>query len=525
MLSALLRDDGGAARQMSKPGQFLITLSGARPDILALCPGERIKFQSLGWAILITAGMAVVSMWFALTSAMGVPGYDALPLALLWGLVIMGIDRWLVTSLPHDRSGRRWLLAAPRLVLAILIGSLISTPIVLRVFQSEINNQISVIKENNEANFLSSQQHSSVQARIAKWQNTVTNLEQVISSNGAEPINPASDPVVQGLTTQLNSERTVANQDYHAWQCQLYGGCGAPQGSGPLAAASKQRYLADESEITTLTNEISAREQTLQDNSAAAQKTRLQQAKNALPNAQAQLTAAQNEENALLNNFEGTNSAANGLLIRLEALDQLTAKGGSLSLVRWLLFLLFLVIEVLPVSVKLLQQPGLYEQILETADRQQLRRARSILRSAGAMPLLNGPGLTEQDFGPAGRDHGFDSDVSGRDLSNAELVRLFQRTETPFPPPHEPAYDWNDQQRVQGGNLPPDTTEPNRFDEELRDLTDARPGVDFNDQFNDRSNDQFTDRSGFPASHFDAPGGPYEELQTGIERRYDEDDL
>ena len=164
--------------------------------------------------------------------------YAAAPIALLWGLVIMGIDRWLVTSLPHDRT-RKWLIATPRLILAILIGSLISTPIVLRIFESEINNQISVIKENNEASFLSSQQHSSVQGRITKWQNTVTNLEQVISSNGAQPINPANDPVVQGLTTQLNNERKVAAQDYHAWQCQLYGGCGAPKGSGPLAAGQQ----------------------------------------------------------------------------------------------------------------------------------------------------------------------------------------------------------------------------------------------------------------------------------------------
>ena len=504
---------------MSKPGQFLITLSGARPDILALCPGERIRFQSLGWAILITAGMAVVSMWFALTSAMGVAAYMALPLALLWGLVIMGIDRWLVTSLPHDGSSRRWLLATPRLVLAILIGSLISTPIVLRVFESEINNQISVIKENNEATFLSSQQHSSVQARITKWQNTVTNLEQVIASNGAQPINPASDPVVQGLTTQLNNERTVAAQDYHAWQCQLYGGCGSPQGSGPLASASKQRYLADENQISTLTNEISTREQTLQDNSAAAQQTRLQQAKNALPNAQAQLAAAQGEENSLLNNFQGTNSASNGLLIRLEALDQLTAKGGSLSLVRWLLFLLFLVIEILPVSVKLMQRPGLYEQIAETADRQQLRKAKRILR-AGA-PLPGGPGLTEQDFGPSGRDGGFDPDQFGRDISNAELVRLFQRTETQFPPPHEAAYDWSDQQRVPTTEIGPDSTGPIRFDEELRNLTDAEAGADFSERFDDR----FGDRSGFPASDPYAPGDPYEERRSGIERRYDEDEM
>src|ERR1700733_1916149 len=88
-----LSGNGGTAeRQMSKPGQFLITLSGARPEILALCPGERIRFQSIGWAILITSGMAVVSMWFALTTALGVHPYAALPIALLWGLVIMGID-------------------------------------------------------------------------------------------------------------------------------------------------------------------------------------------------------------------------------------------------------------------------------------------------------------------------------------------------------------------------------------------------------------------------------------------------
>lgn len=500
---------------MSKPGQFLITLSGARPDILALCPGERIKFQSLGWAILITAGMAVVSMWFALTSAMGVAAYMALPLALLWGLVIMGIDRWLVTSLPLDRTSRRWLLAAPRLVLAVLIGSLISTPIVLRVFESEINNQISVIKENNEATFLSSQQHSSVQARITKWQNTVTNLQQVIGSNGAQPINPASDPVVQGLTTQLNNERTVAAQDYHAWQCQLYGGCGSPQGSGPLAAASKQRYLADENQISTFTNEISARDQTLQDNSAAAQQTRLQQAKNALPNAQAQLAAAQGEENSLLNNFQGTNSATNGLLIRLEALDQLTTKGGSLSLVRWLLFLLFLVIEILPVSVKLMQRPGLYEQIAETADRQQLRKAKRILR-AGA-PLPGGPGLTEQDFGPSGRDDGFAPDQFGRDITNAELVRLFQRTETQFAPPQEPGYDFSDRQRVPTKEIPPDSTGPNRFDEELRDLTNAEAGADFGEPFDDRFS--------FPTTDPYAPDEPYQEGRTGVERRYDEDDM
>jgi Domain of unknown function (DUF4407) len=418
---------------MSKPGQFLITLSGARPDILAFCPGERTKFQSLGWVILITAGMAVVSMWFALTSTLGVNAIAAVPVALLWGLVIMGIDRWLVTSMPRDRS-RKFLIAIPRLALGLLLGSIISTPFVLRIFAPEINNQVSVIKENNEATFLSSQQGSAVGQRVSKWQTTVNNLQAVIDSHGAQPINPSSDPVIQGLTTELTSERQTAAADYKAWQCQLYGGCGAPKGSGPLAQASEKRYNDDEAQIASLTSQISARKQALQASDAASQTTRLQQAKSALPAAQAQLSAARSEQDSLLSGFQQTNGAANGLLIKLEALDQLSAKGGSLSAARWLLFLFFLVIELLPVSVKLMQQPGLYEQILDEKDRYELREAKWRLRSAaGVEPGGRVPGLST-------RAQGFLPRPPGRQMSTGELRRLFeQRTQTVAPPP-SPAY-------------------------------------------------------------------------------------
>jgi hypothetical protein len=212
-------------------------------------------------------------------------------------------------------------MALPRVALALLLGVVISTPIVLRIFQSEIKTQISIIKDNNEVNFLNSQQHSAIQARINTWQPIVTNLQGVITSNGAKPLNPDSDPVVQGLTIQLTNEQSVAATDYEAWQCQLYGGCGAPKGSGPLAAASEKRYDADETQIASLTTQIQEREQALQAASATSQAARLGQAKSALPNAQAQLKAAQTEEDALLSNFQSANGATNGLLIRLQALD------------------------------------------------------------------------------------------------------------------------------------------------------------------------------------------------------------
>jgi hypothetical protein len=493
---------------MLKPGQFLITLSGGRSDILELCPGERIKFQSLGWVILITSGMAVVSMWFALTSALGVHVYAAVPLALLWGLVIMGIDRWLVTSLPYDGT-HKWLIAVPRLALAILLGALISTPIVLRVFESEINNQISIIKQQNAANFIASQQRSTVQQQVAKWQATVDNLRQVIESGGMVPINPNNDPTVQGLTRQLNAAQSQANKDYAEWKCELYGGtCGAPKGNGPLAQATQRRYLADLQQVSSLQNQIKDREAALQADDQASQQRRLQQAQQQLPGAQAQLTLAQNRETALANSFDATNESTNGLLIRLQALDQLTAKGGSLSVVRWLLFLLFLVIEVLPVTVKLLTPPGQYEEILQTANQNEVRRAKWALRS-GVSPMpadgLGGP--VDANLRPTVRDGGHHPHRPARDMSSADLLKLFQRTtDAKIPPARDSEPKWSPTERSPIGV---DTTGPNLLDEELRDLADARPGATLNERFGDQH----------------TPGDAFNDGNTGIERRYGEDDL
>ena len=38
--------------------QWLLIVSGTRANVIAQCESERIKFESLGWAILITSGMA-----------------------------------------------------------------------------------------------------------------------------------------------------------------------------------------------------------------------------------------------------------------------------------------------------------------------------------------------------------------------------------------------------------------------------------------------------------------------------------
>jgi hypothetical protein len=516
---------------MAKPEQFLVTLSGARADVLEGCPSERVKFQSLGWAILITSVLAAVSMWFALSSALGINPYLAFPVAVIWGLVIMGIDRWLVTSLPAE-GPRRYLMALPRLVLALLLGTIISTPIVLRVFQSEINNQVAVIKADRAASFLSSQERNSIQAQVNKWQSTVDNLNSVIQSGGLATIDPANDPQVQSLTAQRTAALKLQQQYYHDWQCQLYGGCGAPKGDGVLAQASQARYNAEVAQVNSLTNQIQQRETALQSSDQASKQARLTEAQHELPVAQAQLTAAMDRQDTLISNYDATNNAANGLLIRLQALAQLTAGNTTLAVARTLVFLLFLVIEILPVTVKLLQQPGPYEELLQTMTRQELRLAK---RSIPASLRTGQVRSADRGFAmsPA-------PSVADRvDQADREVGLLWDQHTLVEPPP-----DWQGSAETDelAADRDDEADEASRYDEALRGLVDLRAGSGFESRaggfgasqagFDDRPGSVTTERGSYGAPVDSFVGGhDYgqhdgdDERPGGFELHYDDDEL
>jgi hypothetical protein len=473
---------------------ILISLSGARAEILKQCPTERLKFQSLGWAILITSGIATVSMWFALSSALGVNPFVAVLPAILWGLVIMGIDRWLVSSIPVG-GARRWTIVIPRLLMALLLGSLISTPLVLRIFQSEVNAQIAVIKAQRASAFLAQQQHSQVGQQVTYWRKDVANLQKVIDSGGQVAINPATDPQVQSLNKQRDAEQGLEQRYYQQWQCQLYGGNGCTvKGNGPLAQASENSYHQAGAQVSLLTREIHQREQQLSATDAASKHDRLQQANSALPAAQQQLSLAVARQNVLQKNFDAQNESVNGLLIRLEALNQLSGRGFTLNIARLLLFLLFLVIECLPVTVKLLQQPGNYDKILQAAAERELREAQRAYRARPKSGVA-GPNIVSA------------TTIPSRDVPitrPADLHSLWDRTV-----PESAWVNRGAQQSLAEPSLPDDaefsedTEEHARLDDRaLREMEDMRTGA----------------TSAWPNADSDSRGG-------GIELRYGDDEL
>lgn len=326
----------GGHRFRVKGGHFLIALAGARAEILDLCPSERIKFQSLGGALLITSGVASISMWFALSGALGVNAIIAAVLALLWGLVVITVDRWLVTSIPADGT-RKMLMAVPRLLLAALLGTVISVPLVLRVFQPEINAEISAMAHQQTA--------------------AVSNLRAVIASRGVAAISVPADSQVRSLTRQLDVESSLRQGSYQLWQCLSRGGPGCPAENGPLAAAAETTYNDERQRAAVLGSEL--------------RQARYQQAVTELP-------AALRHQAVLRATSESQTPRASGLLVRLQALSNLTAGNDTFSAARWLLLLLFLVMDSLALTMKLLQRPGNYEYALMKME-QEIHDARRAL--------------------------------------------------------------------------------------------------------------------------------------------------
>ncbi|MEU6415035.1 DUF4407 domain-containing protein [Microbispora sp. NPDC046933] len=375
--------------------RFLIALSGARPEVLERCPTEYGKFEGIGGAVLTTAVLAVVSMTFALNSALGVNVVLAVLIALAWGLMILSLDRWLVSTMKAD-APRRWPLAVPRILMALLLGFVISTPLVLQIFRSEIDAQIVQIKQRRADAFLVQQEQGNVGKDVGQLRKEVADLEKVISSGGDVPIDTEQDPNVKALTAERARQQKLADKHYDEWQCQLYGGPSCPKkGDGPLAQDSRRAYEKDKRRIDLINRQIEDRKRELSASSEEAKQARLASAQDALPKAKAQLDAGIRRQADLQASFDAENMATNGLLIRIQALNEVTGKDTSLSVTRLLLFLLFLLIECLPVTVKLMQRPGNYEKVLALAEKHEFRDARGTFTSHA----MAGPGTPAPSAG------------------------------------------------------------------------------------------------------------------------------
>jgi hypothetical protein len=131
---------------MKKVTRFFWFCSGAHVDTLKKYPIEHNKYVGIGATIFFTALFASLSggyaMYFVFSGNAFAVGF-AILFGLIWGTAIFNMDRYIVSSINKEGSMNQQILqATPRILLAIMIGVVISRPLELKIFDKEIRSKL-----------------------------------------------------------------------------------------------------------------------------------------------------------------------------------------------------------------------------------------------------------------------------------------------------------------------------------------------------------------------------------------------
>lgn len=131
--------------------EFLWWCAGANKKNLRQCPTEYAKYAGMGGTIFSTACMAALSGGYAISYV-----FDNTLVAVLFGLfwgfvIIFNLDRLIVNTMYSDGkvtiSFKEFFSGLPRILMAIFLGIVISTPLELKIYQKSIDAEIEKLKE------------------------------------------------------------------------------------------------------------------------------------------------------------------------------------------------------------------------------------------------------------------------------------------------------------------------------------------------------------------------------------------
>ena len=133
---------------IERPGkinELLWSCAGVNKAVLRQCPSDYSKYAGIGGMILFTAIMAAISGGYALYFVFN--SYEIAGLfGIFWGLLIFNLDRFIVNTMysdgKHTISWAEIRSGLPRIIMAIFLGLVISTPLEMKIFSDQIDSQL-----------------------------------------------------------------------------------------------------------------------------------------------------------------------------------------------------------------------------------------------------------------------------------------------------------------------------------------------------------------------------------------------
>ncbi len=298
--------------------RFFCWCSGARLYLLRKCPTDYNVFFGIGMIVFLTGVMASMSGSYAFYTVFQ-NTYFAIVFGIFWGVLIFFFDWYLVASLrKENRFFREILTASPRIILAVFLAVVISRPLELKLFESEINGQIekqSQLKYNEFKNIVSDSysEIENLQKQNEKYQKTIDDLLQKrtelfdLMVAEAEGRSPTAKIGKGSVYREKKAEYDEVNKIYNDEKLRLY----------PLIEANNLRL-----------NEL------------------------------------RNEKSQQLESGNKVVKGANGFLARLEAYGDLGDENKGIRFAGWFILFMFICIETGPMFVKLISKRGAYDELL-----------------------------------------------------------------------------------------------------------------------------------------------------------------
>ena len=306
---------------MTKWKEFLWLCAGADRNLLQKTPTESSKYAGIGATILFTGILAAISGGYAVYFVFE-NVFVAIAFGLVWGAMIFNLDRYIVSSMRKRGSLKHeFIMAAPRIILAVLIAVVISKPLELRIFEKEINTELELM--------------------------TVERIKQneALIRSRFEGEQASRQSHIRQLKAEIEAKEAKRDELRRAAQMEADGTGGTLQrNAGPIYRIKKADADRVERELEALRAENS--------DLIGTQVLGL-----------ARLDSTISAEMAAL-----SKDRMDGMAGRLEALQRLTAKSTAIWLANWFIILLFIAIETAPVFVKIISEKGPYDHLLEARE-------------------------------------------------------------------------------------------------------------------------------------------------------------
>ncbi len=306
---------------MEKIKTFFWYCSGADSSLLKDCPTESSRYVGIGATIFFTGLFASLAAGYALFTV-----FDSVAIAfilgLVWGLMIFNLDRYIVSSMRKRGSVfNEFKMALPRIILALFISIVIAKPLELKIFEKEINAELTVMEQEIYA-----RQENQVREKFIAPRNVLT---EEIAQLKQE---------IEMKANKRDELATIAQKEADGT-----GGTGK-RNAGPIYRIKKADADRQEMEFKLLVA-----------NNTVLINSKLQQL--------GKLDSINNMELANLKR-EGIGGPA----ARIDALRRLTEQSTAIWWTNIFIILLFIAIETSPIFVKLISKKGPYDYSLETKE-------------------------------------------------------------------------------------------------------------------------------------------------------------